>query len=79
VGTQEEIPCPSCGYRNRPDRRFCTECGTRLGRACASCGASAEPGEKFCGNCGTSFPGATTSRPETSPAAYTPRHLQTRY
>jgi class 3 adenylate cyclase/tetratricopeptide (TPR) repeat protein len=75
VETQAGILCPTCGQGNRPDRRFCTECGTRLGRACASCGASAEPGEKFCGNCGASFPGATPSPPEPPPAAYTPRHL----
>jgi hypothetical protein len=24
------ILCPSCRHGNRPDRRFCTECGTSL-------------------------------------------------
>lgn len=50
---QPGIPCPSCGHSNRPDRRFCAECGGRLGAACSSCGTRNEPGQKFCGTCGT--------------------------
>jgi len=30
--------CPSCDHDNRPDRRFCTECGATLAVACPSCG-----------------------------------------
>jgi class 3 adenylate cyclase len=44
--------CPSCNHENRPDRRFCTECGATLSVACPACGAPVEPGEKFCGGCG---------------------------
>ena len=25
--------CPSCDHDNRPERRFCAECGARLGAA----------------------------------------------
>jgi class 3 adenylate cyclase/tetratricopeptide (TPR) repeat protein len=46
------LRCPSCGHGNRADRRFCTECGSRLGRTCATCGTAVEPNEKFCGSCG---------------------------
>ena len=47
--------CPSCHHDNRPDRRFCTQCGTRLATGCPSCGAPIEVGEKFCGGCGAAL------------------------
>src|SRR5262245_5467579 len=47
--------CPSCDHENRPERRFCAECGTALAAVCASCGAANRPGEKFCGECGASL------------------------
>src|SRR6266581_2153277 len=60
---QSDIACPSCGHGNRADRRFCTDCGGRLGATCAACGASTEPGEKFCGACGATLTGLGTPRP----------------
>jgi len=74
VHTQENR-CPSCGHGNRPDRRFCTECGGRLGVACPACGTPTETGEKFCGACGAALTGTGARRPEPSPASYTPKHL----
>jgi class 3 adenylate cyclase len=59
------IGCPSCGYDNRPDRRYCAECGEHLGKTCRACETRNEPGEKFCGNCG-----AALGKP--SPAASAP-------
>jgi Double zinc ribbon len=47
--------CPSCHHDNRSDRRFCTECGTKLALGCPSCGAPIEVGEKFCGGCGAAL------------------------
>ncbi|TMB37506.1 MAG: zinc-ribbon domain-containing protein, partial [Deltaproteobacteria bacterium] len=73
--TQPGIPCPSCGHGNRPDRRFCTECGARLGRACAACGTPADPGEKFCGNCGAPLGVTAPPAAEKAPATYTPQRL----
>ena len=75
--------CPSCNHDNRPDRRFCTECGATLAVACPSCGAPAEVGEKFCGGCGARLPtvarapgAATPSRePEAASAAGERRQL----
>ncbi len=32
--------CPSCDHDNRPERRFCTECGAVLSVACPSCGVA---------------------------------------
>ena len=31
------MTCPSCGAENRPDAKFCFECGSALARACPSC------------------------------------------
>src|SRR5262245_65462026 len=64
----------SCCHRTRPDRRFCTECGSRLGRTCAACGRAVEPSEKFCGSCGAAVTGASAVA-ERGPATYTPPHL----
>src|SRR5262249_6084420 len=47
--------CSSCGHGNRSDRRYCAECGSRLGAACRACGTRNEPGEKFCGSCGAAL------------------------
>ena len=44
--------CASCGTENRPDRKFCAQCGAGLALACPSCGAANLPGERFCGDCG---------------------------
>jgi class 3 adenylate cyclase/tetratricopeptide (TPR) repeat protein len=68
------LRCPSCGHGNRPDRRFCTECGSRLGRTCAACGRAVESSERFCGSCGAALTGASALA-ERAPATYTPPHL----
>ena len=44
--------CAACGTENRPDRKFCAQCGAGLARACPACGAANLPGERFCGDCG---------------------------
>src|SRR5262249_51320626 len=70
-----EVSCPSCGHGNRPDRRHCTACGTKLAAACPRCGLQSEPGEKFCGGCGTSL-ASEPVRSEPAPAtAATPSPL----
>jgi hypothetical protein len=61
--------CPSCHHDNRPERRFCAECGVALAARCAACGASNEPGEKSCGACGASLGAAPISSPAPSPPA----------
>src|SRR5262245_669115 len=66
--------CPSCDHGNRADRRFCTECGSRLGRKCAACGTAAELSEKFCGSCGAPL-SERTALAERSPDTHTPKHL----
>jgi class 3 adenylate cyclase len=49
------VRCPACNHDNRADRRFCAECGGRLGPVCPSCATPNEPGERFCGHCGTTL------------------------
>jgi class 3 adenylate cyclase len=74
MGVHGSLRCPSCGHGNRTDRRFCTECGSRLGPTCGACGAAVETSEKFCGSCGVPL-NEPTALAERSPAAYTPKHL----
>src|SRR5262249_31540212 len=62
--------CPSCHNDNRADRRFCTQCGTKLAMGCPSCGAPIEAGENFCGGCGAALTtGVGTTPPLPLPAA----------
>ena len=48
--------CPSCGFENPDNTKFCQECGMALGAAsaaaCTSCGTPLTPGSRFCGECG---------------------------
>jgi hypothetical protein len=59
------MKCSRCGLENRPQARFCKECGQALGapairptpspssRAiCSACGATAKPEALFCPRCG---------------------------
>jgi hypothetical protein len=50
------MKCPKCGFENRPNLRFCEECGEPLGQAgtvaCAACGHPNAPGLRFCEECG---------------------------
>ena len=65
------MKCPKCGFENRPDARFCKQCGQPLqaqaappvpptppGAVCPACGATAKPGARFCPRCGKPLPTA---------------------
>jgi class 3 adenylate cyclase/tetratricopeptide (TPR) repeat protein len=54
------MTCAACGTDNRPDRKFCANCGAPLAVRCANCGASNLPGERFCGECGRPLVGDAT-------------------
>lgn len=47
-----EGKCPSCGKDNAKGKKFCTKCGTKLGK-CPKCDAplNDKPGQKFCTKC----------------------------
>jgi class 3 adenylate cyclase/tetratricopeptide (TPR) repeat protein len=78
---EDVLRCVACGTENRPDRKFCAECGAALARACPSCGGANLPGERFCGECGavlettpgtTASPGGTAGAGPTSPSGGAP-------
>jgi class 3 adenylate cyclase len=70
------LTCANCGTQNEPGRKFCLECGQRLGIACPACGTQNTASAKFCGECGTALAGAgqpaegpmAASAPVTTPA-----------
>jgi class 3 adenylate cyclase len=68
------MQCPGCGAGNEAGKKFCTECGTPLGRECPSCGASLAGTENFCGECGAQLrPPAVAAA--AAPAAAAERRL----
>jgi class 3 adenylate cyclase/tetratricopeptide (TPR) repeat protein len=70
------MPCPQCQRENRPQAKFCEECGASLARSCGHCGAALSTSAKFCSECGraTGIPPEPEAR-FASPHAYTPKHL----
>src|SRR5262249_42645015 len=74
--------CAACGYANRPGRRFCAQCGGRLGPPCARCGARNARGERFCGRRGEPLGGAAAAEPPApgrgSPAGEVPPDAERR-
>jgi class 3 adenylate cyclase/tetratricopeptide (TPR) repeat protein len=71
--------CPRCQRENRPQAKFCEECGASLARSCGHCGAALSTSAKFCTECGRAA--GVYPEPEARfafPHAYTPRHLAER-
>jgi class 3 adenylate cyclase len=74
------MKCPSCENANRPEAKFCSNCGTKLQRACPQCEAEIELTDRFCSQCGAALTAQTTTQPTKSastedPLSYTPRYL----
>jgi predicted ATPase/class 3 adenylate cyclase len=46
------MKCSQCAFDNKPGKKFCIECGTKLALKCPECDAEIEGTEKFCGECG---------------------------
>ena len=46
------MKCPTCGFENPANLRFCGSCGTRLTTACPECGFANPLSFRFCGMCG---------------------------
>lgn len=46
------MDCRSCGTVNAPGRRYCRECGGRLGRLCPACSFFNGLEDRHCGGCG---------------------------
>ncbi len=59
--------CPTCQFQNRPDAKFCGDCGTTLRASCAECGTELRSHAKFCDECGTAVAGAAPAPRPTEP------------
>jgi class 3 adenylate cyclase len=44
--------CATCGAENPEGARFCSNCGSPLGRTCPNCGEAIAEEARFCSNCG---------------------------
>ena len=55
----------ACGYKLKPQDRFCTNCGEVISKASliCVCGAKLNKGAKFCGACGRSVEEPKTTEP----------------
>jgi len=67
--------CPQCQHENRPQAKFCEECGGALTRACPNCGTPLSATAKFCSECAHPLAAPVVQPRYTSPEAYTPKHL----
>jgi Double zinc ribbon len=68
--------CPRCQRENRPQAKFCEECGASLTRSCGHCGAALSTSAKFSSECGRATGVPPEPKPRfASPQAYTPKHL----
>ncbi len=55
-GATGTVACPSCGKQNKPEAKFCADCGGKMEVAkvpCVKCGAELREGAKFCSECGS--------------------------
>jgi len=67
------MDCRSCGVVNAPGRRYCRECGARLGQPCPVCHFFNGIEDKHCGGCGRRLRSGVDSDIETgAPAAAFP-------
>ena len=46
------VKCEGCGHEVDENKKFCPECGQRLGVFCKKCGAQLVKGQKYCPECG---------------------------
>ncbi|NIS59708.1 MAG: AAA family ATPase, partial [Proteobacteria bacterium] len=71
------MKCSQCGFDNKPNKQFCTECGAKLILKCSQCGSEIEEKERFCGACGTDLRASKEVTPidYSKPQSYTPRFL----
>ena len=44
-----------CQSQNKPYRKFCSNCGTKLVKACDECGHVIDKNERYCSHCGHAF------------------------
>lgn len=54
------MTCPKCGATEEAGK-FCSQCGTALGKDCPACGGDLTPGARYCRHCGEEVGSATGS------------------
>ncbi|MGE5272346.1 MAG: ATP-binding protein [Verrucomicrobiota bacterium] len=65
------MTCPSCGTQNRPEARFCLNCGSSLARACPN-GHPVPAEARFCDECGAAVSLESAPAPAPAEAAQAP-------
>jgi class 3 adenylate cyclase/tetratricopeptide (TPR) repeat protein len=63
------VTCANCGTANEAERKFCSECGNRLGVICAVCGTLNPAVAKFCGECGSAMSAQAAEAAGSEPVA----------
>ena len=67
------MDCRACGTVNASGRRFCRECGGKLGGACPVCGFFNDFDDKHCGGCSRRLrAGGPLAEELPPPGAYAP-------
>ncbi len=46
------MKCSQCDFDNKPNKKFCIKCGSKLILKCPQCALEIEVGDDFCGECG---------------------------
>lgn len=46
------VTCPSCGTSQSKSHKFCTNCGSTIGKCCNQCGTHIAKNDLFCPGCG---------------------------
>jgi len=71
------MKCPQCSFDNKPNKKFCTKCGSKLSLKCPNCGTEIEAGDDFCGECGHDLRTSNEALPmdRSQPQSYTPKFL----
>ena len=71
------MKCSQCDFDNKPNKKFCIKCGSKLILQCPQCALEIEVGDDFCGECGHDLRVPKESPPidYSEPQSYTPKFL----
>jgi class 3 adenylate cyclase/predicted ATPase len=71
------MKCPQCSFDNKPNKKFCTKCGSNLVLKCPNCDTEIDAGDDFCGECGHDLRKSNEALPldRSQPQSYTPKFL----
>ena len=71
------MKCPQCSFENKPNKKFCTKCGSKIALKCPNCDTEIEAGDDFCGECGQNLRESQEALPvdRSQPQSYTPKFL----